>query len=51
VRGARRALGKNGERAVSITRFVPIENDDPAVRITERVRRMKKNKVAAIVDH
>jgi hypothetical protein len=29
----------------------PVEDDDPAVRIIERVRHGEKNKVAAIVDH
>jgi hypothetical protein len=48
----RRARGKNGERAgPMIRRFLPIEDDDPAIRITEGVGHVKKNKVAAIVDH
>jgi hypothetical protein len=34
-----------------IRRFLPIEDDDPAIRMTERVGHVKKNKVAAIVDH
>jgi hypothetical protein len=48
----RRAPGENGERAwPMIRRFLPIQDDDSAIRIAERVGYVKKNKVAAIVDH
>jgi hypothetical protein len=49
---ARRAPGENGERAgPMMRRFLPIEDDDSAVRIAERVGHVKKHKVAAVVDH
>ena len=48
---ARRFRGENGERALSIGGFGPVEDEDPAVWIAERVRHAEENEVAAIVDH
>jgi hypothetical protein len=36
---------------LSIGGLGPVEDDEPAVRIAERVRHVKEDKIAAIVDH